>query len=160
MENEFAQYCLKRLELLEKENAELKAKNKLLEENSQLKRSSFLYYRLSLSTYRIGENNYAKFEQAVTDWDYNWLDNNYFSISSGLADYEISTGDDTYYFLAQTAPDGKISFMNLDVDGKNCFSSYLSAKEYLIKTVLAEVAKIKEKIAEKAKAQANAAQAQ
>lgn len=156
MENEFAQYCLKRLELLEKENAELKVKNQCLEENSQLKRSSFLYYKVILATWRITENNYAQFERAVTEWDPQWLDARSFSISSGLADYEISIGDDTYYFLAETAPEGKIRFTNLDVNEQDCFSSYLSAKEYLIKTVLAEVAKIKEKIANAAAAKAQA----
>ena len=150
MENELVQYCLKRLEVLEKENAELKAKI----ENSQLNRSNFLYYKVDAYAWRISEDNYAQFEQAVNEWNYRWLDNNYLRVNSALADYEITIGDHTYYFRIETTPEGKMTFKQLDFNEEDLFDSYLAAKEYLIKTVLKEVEKIKKKIADRAQEQA------
>lgn len=154
MENGFEQYCLKRLEALEKENEELKAKNKYLEETSQANRSSFLYYDVEACTWHINKNNYAEYEKAATDGDYNSLDHNYFNVKSALADYEITLGNDTYYFSAETALDGKISLDPVILDKKDRFESYLAAKEYLFKAILNKVAEIKKELADKAKAQA------
>lgn len=156
MENEFAQYCLKRLELLEKENVELKAKIKFFEENSQLNRSNFLYYQVIVYDWYISETNYEQFEKALTNWDYNWLDGNGFRIKSALADYEISIGDKTYYFGIDISPEGNMTFRQLDLNDKDLFDSYLAAKEYLIKVVNNKIAKIKEKIANAAATKAQA----
>lgn len=154
MENEFAQYCLKRLELLEKENAELKAKNKCLEEDSQLKRSSFLYYKVSIYEWYIDEKTYTQFEKALADWDAGWLDSHSCRIESALADYEISIGDKTYYFRVATSPEGDMTFHQLGLDDEGLFDSYLAAKEHLIKVIKDKIAKVKEKIANAAQAQA------
>lgn len=154
MENEFEQYCLKRLEALEKENAELRAKNKCLEENSQVNRSSFLYYDVEACTWYITKSNYARYEKAATDGDYNSLDHSYFNVKSALADYEVTLGNNTYYFSAETALDGKINLEPLNFDKESRFDSYLAAKEYLFKAILNKVAEIKKELADKAKEQA------
>lgn len=154
MENEFAQYCLKRLELLEKENVELKAKIKLLEENSKVNRSNFLYYTVFTYSWYINKTNYEQFEKALTDWDYNWLSENGFRINSALADYEISIGDKTYYFGIEISPEGAMTFRQLDLNADDLFDSYLAAKEGLIKVVKEKIAMIKEEIAKNAKTQA------
>ena len=110
MENEFAQYCLKRLELLEKENIELKAKIKFFEENSQLNRSNFLYYKVDAYDWYVDEKNVGQFESALANWDSDWLDRHSFRINSALADYEISIGDKTYYFMVEITSEGEMTF--------------------------------------------------
>ena len=154
MENEFAQYCLKRLELLEKENLELKAKIKFFEENSQLNRSNFLYYKVSAYDWYIDEKTYAQFEKALANWDADWLDSHSFRIESALADYEISIGDKTYYFRVEITPEGAMTFQQLNLDDGDYFDSYLAAKERLIKIANDKIAKVKEKIANSTAAQA------
>lgn len=154
MENELVQYCLKRLEVLEKENAELKAKNQSLEENSQLNRSNFLYYKVSAYDWYIDEKTYTQFEKAIANWDADWLDSHSCRIESALADYEISIGDKTYYFRVEISPEGAMTFQQLNLDDENFFDSYLAAKEHLIKIVNAKIAKVKEKIANATQAQA------
>ena len=154
MENDFAQYCLKRLELLEKENIELKAKIKFFEENSQLNRSNFLYYKVDTYDWQINETTYEQFEKAITNWDYSWLDRNYFRIESALADYEISIGEKTYYFRVEISSEGAMTFKQLDLNDDDLFDSYLAAKERLIKIANDKIAEIKKRIA------ANAAKAQ
>ena len=153
MENDFAQYCLKRLELLEKENAELKAKIKFFEENSQLNRSNFLYYKVDTYKWQISETNYRQFEKALADGDYSWLDRNYFRIASALADYEISIGDKTYYFRVEISPEGAMTFKQLDLNDEEICDSYLAAKERLIKVANNRIAEVKKGIADKTKTQ-------
>ena len=135
MENEFAKYCLKRLELLEKENLELKAKIKFFEENSQLTRSNFLYYEVKAYDWYIDEKTYTQFEKALANWDANWLDDHSCRINSGLADYEISIGDRTYYFKIEIGPAGTMNFYQLNVDTEKFFDSYLAAKEHFLKII-------------------------
>lgn len=154
MENGFAQYCLKRLELLEKENIELKAKLKFFEENSQLNRSNFLYYEVKAYDWYIDEKSYTQYEKAITNWDANWLNDHSCRINSALADYEISIGDKTYYFKVEINPEGNMNFLQLNLDNEEFFDSYLAAKEHLIKIISTKIAKVKAKLVDKAKEQA------
>lgn len=142
---DFNDYCLKRLEALEKENADLKLKLKTYEEEGSSTRSSELYYKVSFNEWYIGENNYKEYERALEEGDYSWLYEHDQKINSGLADYEVIVNNEKYLFRAQTSPEGHIDLLPIRYDGETCFKTYAEAKENLAKQIRSRIKKYKPK---------------
>ncbi len=142
---DFNDYCLKRLEALEKENADLKLKLKTYEEEGSSTRSSELYYKVSVCDWYIGENNYKEYEQALEEGNYSWLYEHSQKIESGLADYEVVVNNEKYLFRAQTSSEGHIDLLPIHYDGETCFKTYAEAKENLAKQLMTRINKYKPK---------------
>lgn len=142
---DFNDYCLKRLEALEKENADLKLKLKSYEEEGTSSRSNELYYKVSVCDWYIGESNYKEYEHALEEGNYSWLYEHSQKIESGLADYEVTINNEKYLFRAQTSPEGHIDLSPIHYDGETCFKTYAEAKENLAKQLMSRINKYKPK---------------
>lgn len=103
------EYCLNRLMILEKENADLRAEvERCKEGNSAMSRSSSLYYSITWYSWYVKENNYKDYAQAVSAEDFDWLYHNGLTIESYLADFEFMFNNVKYLFAAKPTKNGSV----------------------------------------------------
>lgn len=154
---DYADYCLNRLMLLEKENAELKEKlAKCDKENSAMTRSSSLYYSVKWYDWNVKKGNYKDYKRAVDNKDFDWLYRHDLSIDSHLVDFEFMFDGKKYLFVAESSRDGTISLVPLSLDNDDYFENYDEAKKNALERVMREVERCENQV----KKEEEAAQAQ
>lgn len=154
--NFIEKYVISKLESLEKENAELKEKLKAAQtaKDGASEPSGIptlgMFYHVESSSWRIAEDNLAKYERALSEKDFDWLTSNSYRITPCFWNYEIKVGDDK--ILLRISP----SYTDLKADAQivewregESFETLSAAQDKLLKILSEDIEEYKKKQAAK-----------
>ena len=154
--NFIEKYFIGRLESLEKENAELKEKLKAAQtaKTNESEPSGIptlgMFYHVESSSWRISEENLAKYERALSEKDFEWLTSNSYRVTPCFWNYEIKVGDDK--ILLRISP----SYIDLKADAQivewregESFETLSAAQDRLLKILSEDIEEYKKKQAAK-----------